>query len=389
MRYDKSFFDAGIQRMGTASEKWDDAAVCPAGTLPMWVADMDFACAEPIKEALMARARHACYGYTMHETKDAEALCGFLARRHALTVTPEQTAMLPCVVTGLRAAVRALTREGERVAILTPVYGPFFFSIEENGRFVERCPLIKDASGRYNIDFARVEQALASGIRLFMLCSPHNPVSRLWTRDELETLLKLTRRYNAALVVDEIHAEFVYPPARFTSILSLVEPDDRVLCLMSASKTFNIAGLQQAMVISKNAPTLDQIKKELRASGAACGNIFALAATRAAYESCDDWLDGMLAYLKHNIDVLHAELPVLLPKAKMPPIEATYLAWLDLSAYAPTTKELMERCARHQVALTGGTFFGAEGEGYLRLNFGCPEAQLREALKRLSAAMNE
>lgn len=389
MIYDRKFFDAGLDRRGTACEKWDDREVCGEETIPLWVADMDFVCAKPIQNAILERAGHPCYGYTMQEKADGEALCSFVRRRHQLEITPEQTVMMPCVVTGLRTAVRALTNPGERVAVMTPVYGPFYFSVEENGRTVERCPLIKRESGRYDIDFDRVEAALKSGVKLLLVCTPHNPVSRVFTRTELEKLLDLTRRYDATLVADEIHAEFVFEPHTFVSLLSLARDDDRVLCFMSASKTFNIAGLQQAMAISRNAELLDVIAKELRSGGAACGNVFALAATRAAYTACDDWLDGMLSYLRSNLTVLEQELPRLLPKARMTPVEATYLAWLDLRAYAPTTKELMDRCARHGVAFTGGTFFGAEGDGYVRLNFGCPESQLREGLKRLADAMNE
>ncbi len=389
MTYDREFFDAGLDRRGTACEKWDDREVCGEETIPLWVADMDFACAKPIQNAILERAAHPCYGYTMQEKADSEALCSFVRRRHQLEIAPEQTVMMPCVVTGLRTAVRALTRPCERVAVMTPVYGPFYYSVEENGRAVERCPLIKRESGRYDIDFDRVEAALKSGVKLLLVCTPHNPVSRVFTRTELEKLLDLTRRYDATLVADEIHAEFVFKPHTFVSLLSLARNEDRVLCFMSASKTFNIAGLQQAMAISRNAQLLDVIAKELRSGGAACGNVFALAATRAAYTACDDWLDGLLSYLRSNLTVLEQELPRLLPGARMTPVEATYLAWLDLRAYAPTTEALMDRCARHGVAFTGGTFFGAEGDGYVRLNFGCPESQLREGLKRLADAMNE
>ncbi len=389
MTYNRVFFDKGLNRLNTACEKWDDKAACPEGAIPLWVADMDFECAEPIRQAILDRAQHPCYGYTMTEDEDAKALCDFVMRRHNIDIKPEETAMMPCVVTGLRNAVLAFSKEGERVCIFTPVYGPFYFSIEDNGRVVERCELTKDENARYSIDFARFEEILKSGVKLVLLCSPHNPVSRVWTKEELQKVLDLTRAYGATLVADEIHAEFVYAPHRFVSLLELVTPEDKVLCFMSASKTFNIAGLQQAMVISQNSDTLTQMKDELRRVGAACGNIFALCATRAAYTKCDDWLDALLPYLKDNAETLKDMVTRLLPKGKMTPVEATYLAWLDLTAYGMTTEEIMKKAAAHGVAFTGGTFFGKEGDGFVRVNFGCPRTQLEEGMKRLADAINE
>ena len=386
---DRTFFDTGIRRQDTACEKWDDRQVLPDGAVAMWVADMDFPCAQPIQDAILQRAKHNCFGYTMVEDADLRAICDFVLRRHQLAITPDQTAMLPCVVSGLRYCVRALTKPGERVAVMTPVYGPFYRSIEENGRVVAPCALKKDANARYDIDFERLEELLKDGVRLVLACSPHNPVSRVWSREELQTLLTLTRRYHAALVVDEIHAEFVFAPSTFTPILALTDEKDDVISLMSASKTFNIAGLQQATLITKNPALLEAMKEALNAGGATCGNIFALTATRAAYEQCDDWLDGLLSYLADNIAILKNELKRLLPKAVLTPIEATYLAWIDLRAYVPNTEAALKKCLDHGVAFTGGTFFGAEGDGFVRLNFGCPAAQLKEGVRRLADAMNE
>ncbi len=387
--YNRDFFDKGLDRRNTACEKWDNASACPKDTIPLWVADMDFACAEPIRQAVSERAAHPCYGYTMAGEEDAQALCDFVMRRHAIALKPEETAMMPCVVTGLRNAVRAFSKEGDRVCIFTPVYGPFYFAVEDNGRVTERCELKKDENGRYAIDFARLEEILRSGVKLVMLCSPHNPVSRVWTRDELQKVLSLTRAYDAVLAADEIHAEFVYAPHRFVSLLELAAPEDKVLCFMSASKTFNIAGLQQAMAMSRNKEVLERMKDELRRVGAACGNIFALCATRAAYLRCDDWLDALLIYLKDNAEALRGMVARLLPKAKMTPVEATYLAWLDMTAYGLTTEEILQKAAAHGVAFTGGTFFGREGDGFVRVNFGCPRTQLEEGMKRLADAMNE
>ena len=389
MEFSHAFFDAGIDRVGTDCEKWDDRAVLPADAVPMWVADMDFRCAPAISEALARRAEHACYGYTMVQDGDFGAMLGFLERRHGLALRREDCLMLPCVVTALKLCVRSFTAPGDRVAILTPVYGPFTFSIEQNSRVAERIALRRDRDLRYQIDFEALEAALRSGVRLLMLCSPHNPVGRCWTEEELRRLLALCRQYGATLCADEIHAEFVFAPHKFVPILSLAEEGDSVLSLMSASKTFNIAGLQQAYALSRNHGILEKLRKEAEAAGVVSGNIFALAGTRAAWTAGDAWLDGLMAYLADNVALLGRLLKEHLPFAQMSPVEATYLAWVDLSAYEASCARIEEKCRRAGVALTSGTFFGPEGEGFMRVNFGCPAAQLTEGIKRLKAAMRQ
>ena len=389
MEFDSAFFDAGIDRNGTACEKWDDRAVVGENVVPLWVADMDFRSAPAISEALAGRAAHACYGYTMVVPEDTQAMLDFIRRRHQVSMKTEDTLLLPCVVTGLKLFVRCFTAPGERVAILTPVYGPFTSAIELNGRTAVRIALIRGGDGRYQIDFDQLEAAFRSGVRVLLMCSPHNPVGRCWTEAELTALLGLTRRYGVKLCVDEIHAEFVFAPHRFRSILSYAEPGDEVISLMSASKTFNIAGLQQAYALSANHMMLKALSDEISAAGIVSGNIFALAGTRAAWTQGEAWLDGLMAYLTDNLQLLNRLLKEHLPFARMSPVEATYLAWLDLRAYDGSCASMERKCRQAGVALTSGTFFGPEGEGFMRLNFGCPAAQLTEGVKRLKAAMRQ
>ena len=390
MKYDFSFFDAGISRHGTRSEKWDDPAVCGKDDLAMWVADWDFPCAEPIVKAVQERAQHPCFGYSCEDPADAQAFCSYWQRRHDVHILPEQTMMMPCVVTGLKLAVRVFTNPGDRVIIMPPVYGPFHFSIESNGRQIAKAALFKDDNGRYQLDFAQIEEELKNGARCILFCNPHNPVSRVWSREELTKLVDLANAYHAVLISDEIHADFVFKPNTFVSALNIPGAEKCVVALAAASKTFNIPGLQQATAVSYNAELLQKMKDEANAAGVTSGNIFALAATQKAYTECDDWLDGMLAYLEESKRIIATEVPLLMPKAVLTPIEATCLCWLDLRAYAPTTEELSAKARKHHVVFTGGTFFDeALGEGYLRLNFGCPHSMLREALARLAAAMNE
>jgi len=389
MKYDFSFFDKGIDRYGTRSEKWDDPAQCGKDDLAMWVADWDFACAQPIVDALKERALHPCYGYSTSDPEDALAFCSYWQRRHGVKIDPKKTMMLPCVVS-LKLAVRVFTQPGEKVLIMPPVYGPFHFSIQDNGREIAKAPLVKGEDGRYRLDFNAIEKELQNGAKCILFCNPHNPVSRAWTREELTQLVNLANTYSAVLISDEIHADFVFAPHVFTSALTIPGAEKCVVCLAAASKTFNVPGLQQATAFSANEEFLNKMRKEAGAAGVTSGNVFALAATQKAYTECDDWLDGMLAYLSESKRIIEEEIPRQIPKAILTPIEATCLCWLDLRAYAPTTAELSAKAKKHHVVFTGGTFFDKTlGEGYLRLNFGCPHSMLREAIKRLANAMND
>lgn len=389
MKYDKAYFDAGITRKNTRCVKWD-AGFIGENDLPMWVADWDFPCAEPIVQALKERAAHPCYGYSSENPNDALSFCGYWQRHHGVTLQPEQTYMLPCVVTGLKLAARVFAQPDEKIVLMPPVYGPFRNSIVCNHRQPAPAPLVADASGRYSMDFAAIEAQLKAGARAVFLCNPHNPVSRAWSREELQQLLDLCIAHNAVLVSDEIHADFVYQPNKFVSALTLEGNEQAVIAFAAASKTFNVPGLQQAMVMSHNEKLLAALREEAECAGVTSGNTFALPATQKAYTECDDWLAGMLDYLDESRHILADTVHALLPKAVLSPIEATCLCWLDLRAYAPTCEALQQRVKAHHLILNDGTFFDAVlGEGFLRLNFACPHAALREGLQRLADAMND
>lgn len=390
MGFDERYFDRPMDRRNTECEKWDDRDVMNPDGVPLWVADMDFPCAPAIVEALQRRVSHPCFGYNIDRPLDGEALVSFWRRRHGLEAQPKQTQMLPCVITGLKTCVRAFTREGDDVAILTPVYGPFYEAIRANGRKIMPVSLLRqEETGRYELDYAGMEQALQNGAKLMMLCSPHNPVSRLWSREELTALCRLAEKYNVPMVCDEIHADFVYQPGRFVSILSIPEGRQRAVMLCSASKTFNVAGLQQAAAICMNEEMMAAFRQALASAGVVSGNTFARLAARAAYTACDDWLHGLLAYLDGSRVLLGEWMRQYVPKARLSPIEATYLAWADMRAYGLTCEQMAEKCRQAGVALTAGTFFGQEGEGFMRINFACPRAQLLEGIKRLGQALKE
>ena len=392
MEFSFDYFDDGLRRLGTRCEKWDlMEQELGKGMLPLWVADMDFPSPPAVQEALLKRAAHPTYGYTEPLADDYEAVAAFWLRRHGLRLEKEDITLLPCVVTGLKACVRAFTQPKDGVIIQPPVYGPFYSAIRQNGRRVLENPLIRDETGRYHMDLCQLEALLKGGGKMLLLCSPHNPASRLWDGEELARLLALIEKYQAILVADEIHGDFVYAPKRFVPVLSLTadRPDARVVTLAAASKTFNLAGLQQACLFTRHPKLREEVLDEINGSGVRSGNIFALEGTRAAYAHGDQWLDGLIAYLDAGRKILADELLRQLPKAVLTPVEATYLAWIDMRAYGFSTGELMERAHKERVALTEGTFFGREsGEGFLRFNFGCPHRNILEGVKRLRRAVD-
>lgn len=386
MKYNQEYFDEGLYRMGTRCEKWDECRVEHGeDALPMWVADMDFPSPPAVQEAILRRAAHPTYGYTAVMADDTLALTDFWQRRHGLTLDAQDVMMIPCVITGLKLAILALTRPGDGVIIQSPVYGPFRFSVEATGRTLMEAPLLRREDGGYDMDLAAVEKQLQAGAKMMLLCNPHNPVSRVWTKEELSALLTLLNRYGAYLVSDEIHADFVYAPNTFTPVLSLQR--ERVISLCAASKTFNLAGLQQASLLCREEDVRRLIQAEMDRAGVRSGNIFALEATRAAYNEGDAWLDGLISYLDGSRALLQELVARHLPRAVLTPMEGTYLAWLDCRAYGMTTEELLAKAAEAGVVFTSGEFFGRGGEGYLRINIGCPRRYVEEGILRLAVAL--
>ena len=383
--YDDAYFDAGLDRRGTRCEKWDGTE--KPDVLPLWVADMDFPSPPEVAEALACRALHPTYGYTQTLPDDSSALTDFWQRRHHLSVPADWVMMIPCVVTGIRLALLAMTQPGDGVIIQSPVYGPFRFSVEATGRTLMDAPLSRSEDGRYSMDFDAVEAQLRAGAKAMVLCSPHNPVSRVWTKEELSQLLALLKRYHAFLIVDEIHADFVYQPAEFVPALSLAQ--ENVISLCAASKTFNLAGLEQAAMLVPDESVRAKITAEMERAGVRSGNLFALVGTRAAYQHGDAWLDGLLRYLDGNRKHLAELVAHELPRAVLTPLEATYLGWLDLRAYGFDCETLMQRTLAHGVQFTEGTFFGECGDGFLRINIGCPRRFITEGIRRLKAALEE
>jgi len=390
VKYDQAFFDQPFDRHGTASEKWDCLEERQGKAMnPMWVADMDFRGPEEITEALVKRAMHPAYGYTEQTKAATKAMLNFMQRRHGITLHEDEQILMPCVVTGLRAAVLAYTQPGDSIIIQPPVYGPFYFSIKDNERKTAECPMHRDENSHYTMDLEAVEKACQAGAKMMLLCNPHNPVGRCWTREELTALWAILKRYDVLLVSDEIHEDFVFERGAFVPMLTVADGEnDRVIALTSASKTFNLAGLQQAVAFARNKDILADVQKLMHDVGVVQGNIFGLIAAEAAYTYGDEWLDSMLVYIREGEMILREEMAKHLPKAVLSPLEATYLAWADLRAYGFSTAELMERCRKAGVEFTPGTFFGEEvGDGFLRINLACQHDRVKLAVEQLKKAI--
>ena len=382
---EKYDFDTVVPRRGTNSYKWDTPE--QEGVLPMWVADMDFRAAPCIVEALRRRVSHGVFGYTRVPAAYYDAVTDWFARRHGWRIDPHWILYTTGVVPALSAVIKALTVPGDRVIVQTPAYNCFYSSIRNNG-----CELLANRlryeGGAYTIDFDDLEtKASDPKAKLLLLCNPHNPVSRAWKREELQALIDLLARYGAYLIADEIHADFVYAPEQFVPVLSLAQKN--VLSLCAASKTFNLAGLEQAAMLVPDEAVRAKINTEMERAGVRSGNLFALEGTRAAYEYGDAWLDGLMRYLDGNRKHLTAVVKQELPQAVLTPMEATYLGWLDLRAYGMNCEELMARTLKHGVQFTEGTFFGEGGEGFLRVNIGCPRRNITEGIRRLKEALDE
>lgn len=390
MTFDKAYFDAGISRIGTNCVKWDGMLEenKDPDMIPMWVADMDFPSPPAVAQALAKVAAQGTWGYTHAGERDTRALSDYWKRRHQVAIDPQSVLMLPCVVSGLRMCVRALTEPNDGVLIFTPVYGPFYASIRENGRKVVASPLERDEKGRYTLNLADAEGKLASReAKMVMMCSPHNPCGRAWSEKELADVAALCYKYGVPLACDEIHADFVYPPAEHHCMLDVPHAREFAVMLCAASKTYNVAGLQQSAIICENEKMRERIRREITACGVTSGNVFALAATRAAYTDCDEWLDGLKAYLMENRDFVMQYAKENFPKVVVTPLEATYLMWLDCRALGLEQEELMRRLLAAHIKVNDGLVFGEGGRGFIRLNIGCPRAQLEAALERMKTVL--
>jgi len=386
MNYD---FDTPISREGTSCIKHDGRAgyFGTADVLPMWVADMDFAAPEAVTLALAERALHPVYGYTWYPDGMYEALIEWLYKRHNWLVQREWIMPVPGVVPSLHAAMMACAEPGESVIVQPPVYFPFFSAATHTGRKLLLNPLSEEG-GRYTMDFAQLEECAAQA-KLLLLCSPHNPVGRVWTQHELEQVLDIARRHKLAILTDEIHADLVYPEYRHTMLATLTREGDNVITAVAPSKSFNIPGLGLSVLVIPDAQQRAAFRKIFEMLPPASANPFSVAAFDAAYREGGPWLDNLLLYLRDTRDFVRGYLAEHLPQIGLVEPEGTYLLWLDCRAMGMDDEQLKDFFVhRARVGMNPGTVFGEQGSGFMRLNIGAPRSTVEEALRRITAAVH-
>ncbi|AUJ25899.1 MalY/PatB family protein [Virgibacillus dokdonensis] len=385
-----NLFEEQHSRKNTRSVKWDmlKPVFQTDDVLPMWVADMDFRAPEQVNEALIERAKHGIYGYTMVDDVVKDSVVKWIHRRHNWHIDSNWLSFSPGVVTSLHMAVQALTEPNDKILIQTPVYTPFYNVIESHDRQIVKNPL-RYEDNYYQIDFDDFEAKLKQGVKAFILCSPHNPVGRVWKREELEKMAKLCLDYNVIIISDEIHCDLTFPNERHIPIASLSEDmNDQTVTCMAPSKTFNLAGLQASYIITPNQERRKKIEAHLSKQGVHGLNIMGNTALEAAYLHGDSWLDELREVLLSHKQYVEEMLETHIPEITVTHSEGTYLLWIDCSALNMDPKELREfMIHKAKVGLNTGKDYGEEGSTFMRMNIACPKATLEEGVRRIIQAI--
>ncbi len=401
-------FDEVVNRRGTNSLKWD----VPENELPLWVADMDFATAPAVVDAIKKRTECAAFGYSIIPEEWNQAYVGWWKRRYHYEMDPESLIFCTGVVPAISSIVRKVTTPAENVVILTPVYNIFFNSIVNNGRNVLQCPLRYDeaaagksranmiqnvarencAAGVYSIDWDALEKALANPqTSLLIFCNPHNPVGKIWNAEEMARVGELCKKHSVTVISDEIHCDLTKPGKRYIPFASVSETcrDISIVC-MAPTKTFNIAGLQTAAVSVANPALHHKVWRGLNTDEVAEPNVFAIQAAIAAYNEGEAWLDELLQYIQGNRELVADFIAREITQVKLIDAEATYLLWLDCKDFCKrrgmNSAQLQQNLRDNaQVFLSDGSVYGDAGEGFMRMNIACPKVTLQDALNRLKA----
>ena len=381
MKYD---FDELVERRGTGCVKWDESP--SPDVIPLWVADMDFKAAPAILEAVKRRAEHGVFGYNIVPESYYEAVISWFRRRHQWEIQREWILYTTAVVPAMSCVIKALTMPGEKVLILSPAYNCFFSSIKNNGCEVLESPL-KAVGDTFEVDFDDFERKCADEkTTVFLLCNPHNPSGRVWTREELQRMYDICKKHGVKVVSDEIHCELIMPGYQFVPFGTIT--DDCVV-MNSPSKNFNTAGLQIANIICSNSSWRRRIDRAININEVCDVNPFGIVALMAAYNESEDWIDELNQYLWGNYQTLCDFVVENIPQWKVCRLEGTYLPWVDISSMGLTSQELCDRLlAEAKVWVNPGTMYGPQtGEGYIRFNIATQRSRLKEALQRIAKVL--
>lgn len=382
-------FDKIVNRRNTDCVKWNNEI--PEDVLPMFIADMDFEVLPEIVDALQKRVDQHIFGYTVLTPAYKNAVVSWMKTRHNWEIQPEWIVPIFGVVPALNASVQAYTQVGDAVLITPPVYGPFSRSVENNGRRLVKSSLINN-NGHYTIDFKDFEEKIVNeNVKMFILCSPHNPVGRVWTKDELTKIIDICVKHEVMIISDEIHQDFVYKPNKHVPTASINKDASKYIVTCTApSKTFNLAGLQTSNIIIEDQEKREQFEAILGNLGVHGVNMMGASTCEAAYTHGALWVDEMTDYLSDTMNYAYDYVTKNIPNVTMTKPEGLYLAWFDFSKLGMTNEEVEEFLQNKvKVKPNAGTFFGQEGECFARINFGCPRSYVEEFLRRLEKAVKE
>ncbi|MBO9130645.1 MalY/PatB family protein [Bacillus sp. 165] len=381
-----SRFNTVINRHGSNSVKWDTHN--DQDMLPLWIADMDFQAPEEIKQVLQDRLNHNVYGYTYSTDSTLDAIRYWMGHQHQWSIENEWILFSAGIVPALSTAIQAFTNEGDKVLVQTPVYTPFFEMITSNKRTVVNNPLLL-RDGTYHMDFDQLEQQFQQGVKLLVLCSPHNPIARVWSKEELTLLGQLCEAYDVLIVSDEIHSDIIFSGHTHFPIASLSdELSNRTITFIAPSKTFGLAGLQASAVIIKNETLRQQFTAVQHRQGFRSLNIFAALAIETAYTKCEEWLHELLGYLEENAKYAYEYINNKIPELTAHNPDGTFLLWVDCSKLNLSSEERLQLLReKGKIIVEPGEKFGQGGEGFIRINIGCPRQTLELALERLQYAV--
>ena len=389
----KNKFDQLIDRTGTYCTQWDyiEDRFGESDLLPFSISDTDFLCPDEVLQALEKRMKHGVFGYTRWNHNEFKgAILNWFRKRFSCEIKEDWVVYSPTVIYSISKMIEMLTDEGDHVIIQTPAYDAFFKVIQDNNRTLSCNQLIYEDS-IYRIDFDDLEQKLShKRAKILLLCSPHNPTGRVWTKDELETIINLCNKHNVFIISDEIHMDIVFQPNKHIPILNVTTDLNNVFICSSASKTFNTPGLGGSYAVIPNEKLREEFLITLKnRDGLSSASVFGTVATIEAYNNCEQWVDDLVSYIHKNLKKIQDFLDEYLPMVKLKIPESTYLAWIDVSQLPYTSEQLQHALVHYaKVAIMPGETYGDSGEGFIRMNVGCPHSKVVEGLQRLKIAID-
>lgn len=386
-----SIFDKGVDRANTNCTKWDsrkDVFGSP-DVVPMWIADTDFPSPQEVIDALVARAQHGAFGYSSYGDEVKQAAVNWMKNHHHVDgLTKDMLLFTPGVVDALYMAVLSLTNEGDLIAIQSPVYGPFSMVTNKAKRRIWENNLIRGEGERWTMDLENLEEGLKQGVKMLILCSPHNPVGRVWTRQELTDLVALLNRYGAILVSDEIHGDLILPGHTHSPICTIPGAEKAIMCI-APSKTFNLAGLHHSYMVIQDEEIREKCRNMINMCGVGGSNVFGEVACAAAYTHGEAWLSAQNEYIDGNRKYVEEFIKANVPDVKVTPSEGTYLVWMDFTAWGLNEADLKALLVKNGIGMNNGSFFGKDYSTFCRINLGTPRSNVEKGMAAILAAYNE